>query len=203
LEVGNGDLTLAEQRSHFTLWCLIKSPLLLGNDLRNMPKDVLDIITNEEVIALNQDPLGVQGYKRSSKVVKKFPNHLRHSRNHNIDVTNFDVEYDYTNEDDQEDDSDETVEVWAGDLNGGDIAVVLFNRSSQTQKITATFEEIGLVFSSITGDSGDTSLSSSAKVRDLWAHKDLGVHDNSFSAMVESHDVVALRLTPVTHAQMS
>jgi hypothetical protein len=60
-----------------------------------------------------------------------------------------------------------------------------------------------LVVSSITGDNGDAIMSSSAKVRDLWAHKDLGVHDNSFSAMVESHDVVALRLTPVTHTQMS
>jgi alpha-galactosidase len=67
LEVGNGKLTLAEQRSHFTMWCLMKSPLLLGNDLRTMDDSVLDIITNTEVIALNQDVLGVQGYKRRSE----------------------------------------------------------------------------------------------------------------------------------------
>ena len=66
LEVGNGDLTLAEQRSHFTLWALIKSPLLLGNDLQSVTDQTLEIITNTEIIALNQDPMGVQGYKRIS-----------------------------------------------------------------------------------------------------------------------------------------
>jgi len=70
LEIGPGDnhteLTLDEQRSHFTLWCLIKAPLLLGNDLRNISNETLQIITNEELIAINQDPLGEQGYRRSS-----------------------------------------------------------------------------------------------------------------------------------------
>ena len=64
LEVGNGDLTLAEQRSHFTLWSLMKAPLLLGNDLSDIPDEVLSIINNTEVIAWNQDSLGKQGYKR-------------------------------------------------------------------------------------------------------------------------------------------
>ncbi|KAG7342862.1 alpha-galactosidase [Nitzschia inconspicua] len=66
LEVGNGVLSIAESRSHFTLWALVKAPLLLGNDLRNMTSDVFEIISNEEVIALNQDPLGIQGNKRLS-----------------------------------------------------------------------------------------------------------------------------------------
>ena len=61
LEVGNG-LTHNESVSHFSLWCLVKSPLILGNDLRNMSDDTLTILTNDEVIALNQDPLGVQGH---------------------------------------------------------------------------------------------------------------------------------------------
>eukprot|EP00934_Nitzschia_sp_Nitz4_P007167 Nitzschia sp. Nitz4//scaffold189_size62959//44644//45903//NITZ4_006315-RA/size62959-processed-gene-0.25-mRNA-1//1//CDS//3329539917//7157//frame0 len=64
LEVGNGDLTQGQQRAHFSLWCLIKAPLLLGNDLRNISSSVLDIISNTEVIAWNQDPLGVQGNLR-------------------------------------------------------------------------------------------------------------------------------------------
>eukprot|EP00934_Nitzschia_sp_Nitz4_P002986 Nitzschia sp. Nitz4//scaffold3_size479765//99287//100327//NITZ4_000040-RA/size479765-processed-gene-0.253-mRNA-1//1//CDS//3329550578//2976//frame0 len=66
LEVGNGDLTPAEQRAHFTLWCLIKSPLLLGNDLRNISSGVLEIISNSEVIAWNQDKLGKQGNLRTT-----------------------------------------------------------------------------------------------------------------------------------------
>jgi alpha-galactosidase len=67
LEVGNGILTDAESRSHFTLWALIKAPLLLGNDLRTMSDTIFEIISNKEVIALNQDPLGIQGNKRSSQ----------------------------------------------------------------------------------------------------------------------------------------
>jgi alpha-galactosidase len=66
LEVGNGVLTLVESKSQFTLWSLIKAPLLLGNDLRNMTDDVLNIISNKEIIALNQDPLGAQGFNRMS-----------------------------------------------------------------------------------------------------------------------------------------
>ena len=62
LEVGNRGLSYNESITHFSLWCLIKSPLILGNDIRNMTDDTLAILTNDEVIALNQDPLGVQGH---------------------------------------------------------------------------------------------------------------------------------------------
>ena len=61
LEVGNGELTAAENRAHFSLWSILNAPLILGNDLRNIPDDVLEIITNKEVIALNQDVLYKQG----------------------------------------------------------------------------------------------------------------------------------------------
>jgi len=63
LEVGNGVLTFEESKSHFSLWALIKAPLLLGNDITKMSNETLSILTNEEVIAINQDPLGVQGKK--------------------------------------------------------------------------------------------------------------------------------------------
>jgi len=61
LEVGNGTLTAAENRAHFSLWCLLASPLMAGNDLRQMPPEVRDILTNKEVIAIDQDALGAQG----------------------------------------------------------------------------------------------------------------------------------------------
>lgn len=63
LEVGNGGLTPDEERTHFALWAILNSPLLLGNDLRNMSPQVLDILTNKEIIAINQDSLGIQGFK--------------------------------------------------------------------------------------------------------------------------------------------
>ncbi|MDD3202012.1 MAG: glycoside hydrolase family 27 protein [Bacteroidales bacterium] len=62
LEVGNG-MSVSEDRAHFTMWCMLAAPLLLGNDLTNMTKETLEIITNREVIAIDQDTLGVQGLK--------------------------------------------------------------------------------------------------------------------------------------------
>ncbi|CAI9772171.1 unnamed protein product [Fraxinus pennsylvanica] len=63
LEVGNGGMTYQEYRAHFSIWALMKSPLLIGCDVRNMNAETFEILSNEEVIAVNQDPLGVQGRK--------------------------------------------------------------------------------------------------------------------------------------------
>lgn len=61
LEVGNGGMTATEYRAHFSLWCLLNAPLMAGNDLRHMDEETRAILTNKEVIAVNQDPAGVQG----------------------------------------------------------------------------------------------------------------------------------------------
>ncbi len=61
LEVGNGGMTTTEYRSHFSLWALLAAPLIAGNDLRNMTPEIHDILTNKEVIAIDQDPLGREG----------------------------------------------------------------------------------------------------------------------------------------------
>jgi alpha-galactosidase len=61
LEVGNGKLTLAENRSHFSLWAMLAAPLLAGNDLPNMKPEIHDILTNRDVIAIDQDRQGKQG----------------------------------------------------------------------------------------------------------------------------------------------
>jgi alpha-galactosidase len=61
LEVGNGKLSLAENRTHFSLWAMLAAPLLAGNDLPNMKPEIKAILTNREVIAIDQDRLGKQG----------------------------------------------------------------------------------------------------------------------------------------------
>ena len=61
LEVGNGKLSLAENRSHFSMWAMVASPLLAGNDLPNMKPEIKEILTNKDVIAIDQDKLGKQG----------------------------------------------------------------------------------------------------------------------------------------------
>jgi len=60
LEVGNGKLSLAENRAHFSMWAMLAAPLLAGNDLPNMKPEIKAILTNREVIAIDQDPLGKQ-----------------------------------------------------------------------------------------------------------------------------------------------
>lgn len=61
LEVGNGGMTDVEYHSHFSLWSIMAAPLLIGTDLRTIKPDALEILLNKDVIAVDQDPLGVQG----------------------------------------------------------------------------------------------------------------------------------------------
>jgi alpha-galactosidase len=147
LEVGNG-LTHDEGVSHFSLWCLVKSPLILGNDLRNMTQDTLQILTNDEVIAINQDALGIQGRLVSS-------------------TTLFDV--------------------WAGPLEDGSVAVVLFNRNDThvADTIVARWEDIGL------------PAGAKATVRDLWLHEDVGTFSGQYTVKgLKPRQSVTIRVTP-------
>ena len=56
VQVGNGILTLNEQRTQMSLWALFKSPLMVSADLQRIPPQSLDLLTNHEVLAVNQDP---------------------------------------------------------------------------------------------------------------------------------------------------
>lgn len=145
LEVGNGGMTTTEYRSHFSLWAILAAPLISGNDLRNMSPEIRDILTNKEVIAVNQDRLGREG----RRVWK------------NGDL-----------------------EIWSKEMQDGSRAIALLNRGSSTETIALSWEQVGY----------PSHLS--ASVRDLWAHKDLGKFTGTFSAPVQSHEVVMLRVAP-------
>jgi hypothetical protein len=66
LQVGQG-MSFDEDKSHFSMWCMLNSPLLAGNDLRNMSKETIEILTNTEVIALNQD----KGFSQAVRTLKE------------------------------------------------------------------------------------------------------------------------------------
>ena len=66
LQVGRG-MTYDEDKSHFSMWCMLNSPLLAGNDLRNMSEQTVEILTNKEIIALNQD----EGFKQAVRIFKE------------------------------------------------------------------------------------------------------------------------------------
>jgi alpha-galactosidase len=66
MEVGHG-MSAAEDRAHFSMWCMLASPLIAGNDLRAMSKETIATLTDKDAIAVNQDPLGIQAYLYQQK----------------------------------------------------------------------------------------------------------------------------------------
>ncbi|KAK4480669.1 hypothetical protein RD792_013747 [Penstemon davidsonii] len=151
LEVGNGGMTYQEYRSHFSIWALVKAPLLIGCDVRNLTAETFEIISNEEVISVNQDPLGVQGRK----------------------VHEFGL--------------NGCSQIWAGPLSGQRLAVVLWNRCSETTIITAKWASLGL------------ESSTSVSIKDLWKHEYVSLNTvASFSARVDAHACEMYIFTPST-----
>jgi alpha-galactosidase len=145
LEVGNGGMTTAEYRSHFSLWAMMAAPLIAGNDIAHMDDATRAILLNKEVIAVDQDPLGIQGHR----VVK-----------------------------------DGNSEVWLKTLSGGAVAVLLFNRGDQPATIRASAEQIGW------------PASKRARIRDLWAHREMRVRRDGLEATLEPHGVAMFRVSP-------
>jgi alpha-galactosidase len=141
LQVGNGGMTHDEYLTHMSLWCLLAAPLFAGNDLTKMSPATLEILTNPEVIAVDQDPAGIQGHR----VWQEGPR-----------------------------------EIWMKPLQDGSKAVGLFNLQENNLPITVNFKDLG--------------LTGSVRVRDLWAHKDLGTFEGSFTATVPTHGVAMLQV---------
>jgi alpha-galactosidase len=141
LEVGNGGMNHDEYTTHMSLWVLLAAPLLAGNDLANMTPETLDLLTNKEVIAVDQDAKGVQG----RRVAQEGP-----------------------------------LEVWAKPLADGGVAVGLFNRGESVNPVTIRFKDIG--------------MQGSARVRNLWMHKDLGSFNGSYTAEIPRHGAVLIKI---------
>lgn len=89
LEVGNGNLTYEENKSHFSLWCMLCAPLILGNDVRKfiLPDGSVDtenkiysILTNKAMISINQDPLGVQCRRIKTGIIDVLVKPLKNSK---------------------------------------------------------------------------------------------------------------------------
>ncbi len=67
LEVGNKALTPVECKSHFSMWCMLAAPLIAGNNISTMNNTIRDILTAPEIIAIDQDELGIQGTRIKNK----------------------------------------------------------------------------------------------------------------------------------------
>jgi alpha-galactosidase len=142
LEVGNGGMTQDEYRTHMTLWTILAAPLLAGNDLSKMTPETLALLTNKEVIAVDQDPLGKQG----DRVWAEGPE-----------------------------------EIWAKPLSGGAKAVGLFNRADTPRTISLNLSMV--------------SFGNEAKLRDLWAHKQVEAANGVYTVVVPPQGAVMLRVS--------
>ncbi len=141
--VGMPGLTDAQNRVHMSLWAISAAPLIAGADLATLSPASLATLTNPEVIAVDQDSLGLQGVKVATY--------------------------------------GDGLEVWSKALSvPGERAVLLLNRTGDAGTITVHWSDLGL------------QDASSASVRDVWARKDLGVFESSYSANVTSNDAAML-----------
>lgn len=141
LEVGNGGMTTEEYRTQMSLWCMLAAPLFASNDLTRMSKATLEILTNREVIAVDQDKAGIQGHRAWQEG---------------------------------------PLEIWVKALADGSKAVGMFNREKHPMSMTLRFKDVG-----ITG---------AAKLRDLWAHRNLGTLSRSYTAHLPGHGAAILKI---------
>ena len=141
LEIGNGGMSVDEYKTHMSLWAILAAPLLAGNDLRDMNPAILDILTNREVIAVDQDKAGKQG----ARVWKSG---------------------------DQE--------IWSRPLSGGATAMAIFNRATESAKVTVRWGELEM---------------SGRHLRDLWLHQDIAWPGPAYELTVPGHGVVMLRVS--------
>jgi len=152
LEVGNG-MTVNEDRAHFSMWCMLAAPLISGNDLRSMSKETSEILMNKAVIAVDQDKLGIEGFRYST---------------------------------------DGVLEVWFKPLVGGNWAMCVLNRGTNSQPVTFNWKK-----ETVTDDLSKREArfdTTTYKVRDLWTKKGLGTTREILNAVVPGHDVLMVRL---------
>ncbi|CAJ0914712.1 14375_t:CDS:2 [Entrophospora sp. SA101] len=131
LEVGNGGMTFEEYKSHFSLWAALKSPLLIGCDVRNMTDETIQILKNTEIIGINQDPLG-----KSAKLAHR----EKYEDQNKVSTISYDI--------------------WIGELSSDTqehAVAILFNRNDEDYSIKFPFELLEPFFSS-SFNSNTTSL---------------------------------------------
>lgn len=146
LEIGNGSLTPAEAQTHMSVWAMMSAPLIAGNDL-TLENGALRLLTNREVIAIDQDPLHFGASEIALKPGAQTDTH-----------------------------------VLAKPLSrSGARAVALLNEGDTDARIKVKFADLGLA-------------QTPASVRDVWAHKNLGIFSSSYEATIAPHGTSLLEI---------
>ena len=167
LTVGLGHQTIEEYTSQFSLWAVTSSPLIAGNDLRTMTKEIANILMNKEVIAINQDKLA-----RSGNMIRRALDGSHEIWAKPIYYENMSQVYDTRN----------TPRFSPSPFH----AVVLLNRLNITANITLEFNDL---FNNYLSPHPPTPIWT-VSIRDLWLHQDLGEFVETWKATnVPGHGV--------------
>ncbi|KAL8814502.1 MAG: hypothetical protein Q9191_008543, partial [Dirinaria sp. TL-2023a] len=141
LEVGNGGMSDSEYVLHFSLWAILKSPLIIGTDVRNMTPATLAIYSNPAVLAVSQDPMGTSAYRVWTRPAA-------------------------TDEYGQGE-----IQCWVGALAGGDFVVALLNAGNTNTTINTTLEQIFVIPSATSANGLAPPVLQSWDVHDLWGYR--------------------------------
>jgi alpha-galactosidase len=166
LEIGNGAMSTAEYQVHFSMWAMLAAPLIAGNDLRNMTPEIKEILTNKDVIAVDQDELGQAGARVGPAAATSTA--LKSASNLNAAIAAGAGAAGGT-------------EVWLRQLAKGAHAIALFNLGSTPAEMSVKW--------------ADLKLKGPLTVRDLWAHADRGRQAEGYTATVPAHGVVMIRVS--------
>jgi alpha-galactosidase len=171
------NLTPDEQFTHISLWCLLASPLLIGCDLERLDAFTLSLLCNDEVLAVNQDPLGRQARQIAviTPPAPAQPPLTQPGRGTGRGRGQA---------------APQGQQVWARPLADGSVAVGLFNLDAAVTNCSVPWADIAAKFT-------DLKMGGKQTVRDLWRQKDLGVFDEKFETPVPAHGVLMVRITPV------
>jgi hypothetical protein len=144
LQVGSQRMIAEDSRIQLSLWAILAAPLMLGSDVRYLSREAVALLSNPEVIAVNQDSLGRQG-KRVAQMGD--------------------------------------TEVWARPLADGSVAVALFNAGRRSERLTLTWDVLG--------------VEGPQMVRDLWAHSHVGIADGRFGILLGAGSSMLLTFTAI------
>jgi len=175
--IGMNGITTTMSKSHMTMWCMMNSPLMLGLDLRRVKKgdELWQIIANRELIALNQDPLGIQAKRIFCSIANDNPDKTYVTNNSRVDIlakplANGDIALSFINLSDNRDDNEYSVDV-------SRILEFIGNKMVDPDKFRKA---------------------SGYSVKDLWTGEVKENNSGIFSVKgIDAYDNVTFRVTPV------
>lgn len=175
--IGMNGITNTMGKTHMTMWCMMNSPLMLGLDLRRITKgdQTWQIIANNDLIALNQDVLGIQAKRIYCSIESKNPDTAYVTNNNRVDIL-------------------------AKPLMNGDIALSFINLSDSkdTNRYSIDVSHIIRYIGHKMVDTDQFKNAASYSVKDLWSGEVTQNTSGVFSvAEIDTYDNVTLRITPL------